>query len=233
MGASTAPSVPPMPDPPPVVPGAMRVLFMGNSLTYVENMPSLVARLAIGAGLQEPTVATRAGPNYGLEDHWNEGIVQDQLQRGGYQVLVMQQGPSSLAESRADLIPWVQRWADEARRHGTRPAVYAVWTPRGGDLDASITNYTDAATGADAALYPAGHAWREAWRTDPLLPLYSADQFHQSETGAYLVALVIAAQLFDRPPADFPNLFPQTISPARDAALKEAARVAIERYGVR
>jgi hypothetical protein len=60
----------------------LRILFIGNSLTYVNDLPALVQ--AIGKANGEK-VETRmvAYPDYSLEDHWNSGDAGARWQRVG------------------------------------------------------------------------------------------------------------------------------------------------------
>lgn len=205
----------------------LRLLFLGNSLTYVHNVPDLVKRLATAAGKPTPTVEMRAAPNLGLEDHWKDGWVAKALQKGHYDVMIMQQGPSTLAASGADLGRWSGVLAAEAVKYGTRPALYGVWAPASGGMEASIANYRTAADAAGTAFYPAAAAWQAAWSTKPALPLYGPDGFHASEHGAMLAAMVIAGVIFDIDPATMPNLFKGTIKDDEMVAMREAARTAI------
>ncbi|MDH3224200.1 MAG: hypothetical protein OEO23_10835, partial [Gemmatimonadota bacterium] len=48
-----------------------------------------------------------------------------------------------------------------------------------------------AAANVDGTLFPAGEAWRAAWRVDESLGLYGGDGFHPSVLGSYLAALTI------------------------------------------
>jgi hypothetical protein len=206
----------------------LRLLFVGNSLTYTHNVPDLVKRLAKAAGKPAPTVEMRASPNVGLEDHWREGWVAKALQKRRYDVLIMQQGPSTLATSGADLGRWAATFAAEAVKHGTRPALYGVWAPASGGMEASIANYRRAAEAAGAALYPAAAAWQAAWARRPSLPLYGPDGFHPSEHGAMLAAMVITGMVFDIDPAGMPNLFKGTISEEEMTVMRRAAAEAMK-----
>ena len=110
----------------------------------------------------------------------------------------MQQGPSAFPESQADLRLWASRFADEARAHGTRPALLTVW-PEGWRADALpevIKSYSRAAAAARAELLPAGVAWQLAWRCSARTRLYGPDDFHPSPTGTYAAALVVYGRLF-------------------------------------
>jgi hypothetical protein len=170
----------------------LSVLFVGNSLTATNDLPATVAAIARGVGHTSINVQMVAPGGYALEDHWANGAALAALRSSRFDVVVLQQGPSSLPESRVNLIEWTKRWADEARAHGTRPALLTVWPERErfsvfADV---VRNHRDAARGASALLLPAGQAWRNAFRRRPAIRLYGPDAFHPSPLGTYLAALV-------------------------------------------
>jgi hypothetical protein len=181
-------------------PQSLRVLFVGNSLTATNDLPAQVAALASAGGrrLEHRTVAFGG---YNLEDHWNNGEARRALAGGRWDVVVMQQGPSAFPESQADLRLWAMRFADEARSHGTRPALLTVWPEewRVAALPEVIKSYSRAAAAAGAELLPAGVAWQLAWRCNARTPLYGPDDFHPSPTGTYAAALVVYGRLFQAP----------------------------------
>ena len=85
----------------------------------------------------------------------------------------MQQGPSASVEGRALLIDYSRRFAKLIRKAGARPALYMVWpsTSRPGDFDGVSYSYRRAAKEAQGMIFPAGEAWRAAWRRDKKLAL--------------------------------------------------------------
>ncbi len=174
----------------------LRVLFVGNSLTYVNDLPLMVMALARGGEI-EIEAGMIAAPNAGLEDHWNDGRVRREIASKRWDVVVMQQGPSSLASSRVNLVEFAKKLADDAREAGARPVLYTVWpdSSRRAYLDDVIESYRVAAVACGCELLPAGLAWREAWKESGRLSLYGADGFHPSTEGSYLAALVIWAGL--------------------------------------
>lgn len=182
--------------------GAPRVLFVGNSLTEGHALPAMVAALTRAAGQPLAVEAVTIG-GYSLEDHWNRGDARRAIARGGWRFVVLQQGPSSLPDSRANLVEWTRRLDDDIRRAGARPALYSVWpdASRAAFFDDVTESYRQAAAAVDGLFLPAGEAWRAAWRRSPSLELYGADGFHPTPRGTYLAALVIAARLLDRAPA--------------------------------
>lgn len=188
-------------------PAPLRILFIGNSLTYVNDLPAVVSRLARSAGAEPVVTATVAFPNFSLEDHWNDGRASQRLSGGGWDFVVMQQGPSGGAEGRRVLLDYGARFAGLARRAGARPAIYMVWPARVrfGDFDRVSETHRIAARELDGVLLPAGEAWRAAWRRDSTLALYGPDDFHPSETGTFVAAVVVVHRLLGRMPPDVPE----------------------------
>jgi len=216
----------------------LRVLFIGNSLTATNDLPAVVATLAKALGPSEIEYRTIAPGGTSLEDHWNAGEVPQVLASGDWDAIVMQQGPSALAESQVNLREWAVRFADAARARGVRPALLTVWPEqdRSEAFPGVIQSYANAARAADAELYPAGVAWKAAWRRNYRLPLYGPDRFHPSTLGTYLTALVVLAGLTDEPPIDLPFRidrpgFELEVSAARAKVLAAAAAEALAGAG--
>lgn len=180
-------------------PTSLRVLFLGNSLTATNDLPAAAARIAARSG-RRLEYRTIAPGGYALEDHWNQGEARSTLASGHWDVVVMQQGPSALPESQANLREWSTRWAAEIRAHGATPALLTVWPEsyRRGALGEVIRSYRRAADAARAELLPAGGAWRTAWGCGPVA-LYGPDGFHPSVLGTYTAALVVYGRLFRAP----------------------------------
>ena len=103
------------------------MLFIGNSLTAANDLPAMLE--AIAAAERGPRFECKvvAAANYSLEDHWRQGDAVRAIRRGGWSVVVLQQGPSSLDTSRALLVDYAQRFAEEIRRAGASTALYMVW----------------------------------------------------------------------------------------------------------
>jgi hypothetical protein len=207
----------------------LRVLFVGNSLTTTNDLPAVVSGFAavIGHGIE---VGRVTADGYALEDHWNNGRVQTELRGGDWDVVIMQQGPSALAESQVLLREWAIRLSDEARAAGTRPGLLTVWPEayRRQVLPDVIASYRTAATAARADVYPAGDAWFAAWRCNPKLGLYGGDGFHPSRLGTYLAALVVVGKLF-RAPVITPRLTQPDMNAKLGKRLQVAAAVGLGR----
>jgi hypothetical protein len=186
---------------------ALRVLFVGNSLTYSNDLPSVVAALAKATGQKTLAYKTIAFPDFSLEDHWNKKDARRAIARGGWDCVVLQQGPSASREGRALLLEYTRRFAEEIRRVDARPALYMVWPARSRvqDFKGVSESYRQAAEDVDGLVFPVGEAWLGAWKMNPGLELYSGDGLHPSQTGSYLAALVIYQQLYNRSPMGLPS----------------------------
>ncbi|HEX8458724.1 MAG TPA: SGNH/GDSL hydrolase family protein [Pyrinomonadaceae bacterium] len=184
----------------------LRVLFVGNSLTYTNDLPAMLEALAEAAGAARPVCRAVVAGGYSLEDHWNQGTARKAIAQGGWDVVVLQQGPSASEEGRRSLLEYARRFAEEIRRAGAQPALYMVWpaSSRKGDFDGVVESYRQAAVDAKGLLFPAGAAWRAAWKRDPKLKLYSDDGLHPTVAGTYLAALTIYQKLYGRTPIGLP-----------------------------
>jgi hypothetical protein len=173
--------------------GSYRVLFIGNSLTYVNDLPGTLSHMAAAVD-DIITVQSVARPNFALIDHVN-GLSEavQVIRQGGWNFVVLQEGPSSLPVNRDTLVLATRLLDPEIRAAGARTALYMVWPEleRRNVFDAVRDAYQLAAKEVGGIFLPAGEAWRTAWAADPGLRLYGPDNFHPSELGTYLAALVI------------------------------------------
>lgn len=221
-------------------PSELRVLFVGNSLTFQNDLPDIVRAIAETAGAGPSIeVGAVAFPDFSLEDHWNRGDALDAIEEGGWDVVVLQQGPSTLPENRAHLALWSGRFAERIRAAGGRPALFSIWPPRSqaNGFDLVRDSYAEAAEAVDGILMPAGEAWRAALGVDPNLPLYARDGFHPTALGSVTAAYVIWQRLTGRSPVGQPAVIEGGAStridlgPDRAALLQAAAAEANARFG--
>ena len=221
----------PVTPPPPPVGNGLKILMLGNSLTYANDMPGMIAELAVRAGEERPTVVVEAHGNYGLQQHWSDPRSLTAMDDGSVDVLVMQQGPSTLPESGANLLQYATMIADRVVKLGTRPGMYVVWPPVGGDINGGISNYTAAADARNMAIYPVGHGFRHVMTTYPDVRLYETDDFHPNFAGSWLAAMIISAVIYDHDPTTYPNLFPRFVPQEWEAPLRATAKLMVDTYG--
>lgn len=202
-------------------------LFIGNSLTATNDLPAMVRTLAEAAG-RTFEYRTILRSNHSLEDHWNAGAA-DVVRTLGADVVIMQQGPSSVGTNPQHLATWSGMFATVAREAGGEPALLMVW-PDVGRLhafDAVRESYRGAAEAVDGIFIPAGEAWRAVWEVFPGLAFYGPDGFHPSTRGTFAAAVTVFEVLFDE---DARQLPPLVIAPAEAEAVYEGVHAAVEEW---
>lgn len=210
----------------------VNILFVGNSLTYTNDLPSLVKKLGKKDGVKINTEVI-AFPNYALEDHWIESNVSSALTKTKFDFVIFQQGSSALPSSRANLVEYALKFSQLCKAKNAKMCMYAVWPS--GDRSFDFTNvlrsYEIAADTTKSILLPAGFAWKKAFDERKDFPLYSMDGFHPTIHGSFLSAMVIYAVLFKKDNFDFVTHkhVPSKYITANDLQLMK--RVALESIG--
>ena len=178
-------------------PTSLRVLFIGNSLTYTNDLPGTLAGVAKTAG-DKIYVEMIARPNYALIDHLtNNSGAEAAIRRGGWDFVVLQQGPTTLPINRDSLVLWTRMFDSIIRPTGARPALFMVW-PEGASahgFESVRIAFQNAAKAVNGVFLPAGAAWQIALERDSALALYGPDNFHPSPLGSYLAAITIYEKL--------------------------------------
>jgi hypothetical protein len=218
-------------------PRVTRVLFIGNSYTYFNNLPEIVARLAEagGAGRVETRMAAPGG--WKLKDHWERGS-RAVLEGGKWDFVVLQEQSALGTAVYVDGLPrvdgdwvfttFVEKWVEAALAAGAKPVLYLTWAREASPGDQAVLNhyYLAAAAVHDTMVAPAGIAWDRVRKTSSI-GLFAADGSHPSPAGSYLSACVLYATIFGRSPAGLPpritgvpvNLDTEQPDPGRAAVL--------------
>lgn len=180
----------------------VRILFIGNSLTYSNGMPKIFEKLSEAALKQKLTIEVLAEPNFGLQDHWEKKQVVKLLEKKKWDFVIMQQGPSASAEGRKSLSDYGRKFLPVITKSGAKPVFYMVWPSmaRQNDFEGVISSYTSAAQETNGLLAPVGCVWRTVLSKKINLKLYSDDGFHPSPAGSYLAAVILVKTLFGTVP---------------------------------
>ena len=209
------------------------MLFIGNSLTYVNDLPAMVEQIAEAAG-DSVRVGMVAGPNMAVIDHTVVGAdAIARIDESEWSYVVLQQGPTPAGICRDTLVIAAMRLAPRIREAGGRPVLFLPWARRAFPqfLPVAGESATAAARAVGGVVAPVGIAWREALEADPELPLYSGDGYHPAPAGTLLAALTIYDRLSGRdvrtiPSASLPAIAGVTLAPAHWEAMTSAAHAA-------
>ncbi len=177
--------------------GVTKILFVGNSLTYTNDLPAKVAAYGMSQG-RLIEMEMLAKPNYALEDHWNEGCLQTMISSGYFDYVVVQQGPSSQADGATSLLDYGKRIKELCQAHDTQLAFFMVWPARiyYDTFPGVIANYTNAANTTGSLLCPVGLIWKNYQDRTGDYSYYGPDEFHPSALGTQVAAEAIYRVLF-------------------------------------
>jgi len=165
----------------------LRVLFVGNSLTFANDLPATFRHIAKENDVQVETVMI-ARPDFALEDHLR-GNLRDVLRRQRWDYIVVQQGPSSMDDSRAQLIRDTKAIA-ALLQPPSRVAVLMVWPPRSrwNAMDRVAESHRLAAEAVNGVLVPAGLLLHAELERNPRAALFQDDGFHPTPLATELMA---------------------------------------------
>ncbi len=184
---------------------SQEILFVGNSLTYTNDLPNILEQIAAQYGKKVETESL-SYPNYAIIDHLNEGKLQIILEEKSFDYLVVQQGPSSQEEGRKMLIEDGEKLKTLCDKHKIQLVYFMVWTSKSWyqTMDQVIENHTMAAKQNKALLFPVGKVWKAFLEKSPTTNLYDSDGFHPSKAGSFLAALTMFHNLY--PDSDLSQL---------------------------
>jgi hypothetical protein len=221
----------------PLASGGIHVLFVGNSLTYVNDLPATVTAIAQAAG-DTIRAASAVGADLALIDHLNGGSnAVAQLKLGGWDYVVLQQGPTPAGVCRDSLVLWTKAFAPFIKNARAKTTLLEPWPGSAYKnlFDEVRVSFQAAAVSVAGVFIPAGEAWRSAINANPSVALYGPDGYHPAPAGTFLTALTIYERLTGRDARTLPlrafadgreiTLPNETIS-----ALQRAAHDANTRY---
>lgn len=168
------------------------ILFIGNSLTFTNNLPALIKTKAKYSGYHLKTEMV-ALPNYSISDHWKKGDVQKLIKNNNYDIVILQQGPSSQSRGRKMLIDYGKKYSEICKENNTSLAYFMVWPSLDyyHTFEAVIKNHEQAAEINEAILFPVGSIWKKYFDASKKYDYYGSDSFHPSKKGSDIAAKVI------------------------------------------
>jgi hypothetical protein len=219
-----------------------KVLFLGNSYTAYNNLPQLVADVALSAG-DTVVFSSNTPGGYTLQGHSTDATSLSLISAGDWDHVVLQeqsQRPSfPLNQVQSSVFPYAR--ALDSIAHALNPCVqtvfYMTWGRKNGDasncavwppvctyagMDSLLRlRYMQMAQDNDAMVSPVGAIWRHIRNTYPGIELYQTDESHPSLAGSYAAACAFYTVFFRKNPgliATDAGLDPLVASQIRQAA---------------
>jgi hypothetical protein len=219
----------------------LRVLFIGNSLTYVNSLPDMVHELAAHDPGGPPVLTYQYTPGGAwLYQAAASPIVWRLIMGHGWNDVVVQEDSHVSDEygyAKQYSVPAVLALDALIAHVRATPIVFETWGYRTGNgalnpLDTyrrmqERAQYAAQVTAGsiDAAVSPVGYAWSLAHRAEPRLNLWGPDMIHPGPAGSYLAAAVFYEVLTGRDPR--PSTYTAGLDPATARWLRAVAHVAV------
>lgn len=199
---------------------SLRVLWVGNSYTYYNDMPDAVRQIAATQKVKLSCTRFLKGGER-LSGHLKNKKLLAAIAAGGWDYVILQEQSSAPAMPTRQVAREVYPCARtldslvHAASPDARVVFYMTWGHKNGNRrpvpeyppinnyeemqERLKTSYLEMTYDNDAWCAPVGMAWRRVRAERPDYVLYAQDCFHPSPLGSYLAANVIFTTLYGKP----------------------------------
>lgn len=213
---------------------AMRLLFVGDSYTYVNDLPSMV-RDVIASAPGSPSLAIDSVAIGGatFQMHYQVTGALERIRSGDFTHVILQ-GQSVEPLMPVYFLPFGAKLGQETRQRGAAPVYFETWARAPGDAVYQETwsggdpagmqkglrdGYLEAAKEGGGTVAPVGDAWERALARMPAPALHDVDGSHPTKLGSYLAACIFYRRLVGKNAAGLGGI-PAGVS-AEQAALAQ------------
>jgi hypothetical protein len=190
-----------------------RVLFVGNSYTYVNDLPNTFGELAVAGGHNVETGMVANGGET-LAQHAASSDTLDKISSASWRFVVLQEQsetPATSAGRSSMMYPAARTLAAKIRAAGAEPIFFMTWAHADGLPAAGLNDYESMQLAIDdgyngianelgAPVAPVGFTWFAVRREHPEISLWQDDGSHPTVSGTYLAACVFYAAIFRQSP---------------------------------
>lgn len=224
-----------------------RVLFLGNSYTYVNNLPQMLSDMAASTGKTLIFDSNTPGGYY-LGQHLTNPQSLAKIKAGNWDNVVLQDQSMALAyPDRYRNFMAIGTDLDsiiKANNLCSQTMFYSTWGRKNGDtylctppqcaqdtwinrtyyqMDSDIeANYKIIADSLKSSMTPVGAVWRHIRQQHPTIELFQEDESHPSLAGSYAAACSFYATIFRSDPTQI--TFNSGLSATDAANIRQAAK---------
>ncbi|MBL0095814.1 MAG: T9SS type A sorting domain-containing protein [Bacteroidetes bacterium] len=194
-----------------------KVLFLGNSYTGTNNLPQLIADIALSAGDTLIFDSHMIG-GYQLIDHSGDSICQSKIMAGNWDYVVMQGQSQEPIVAYSQFLSGASGLYSQIKQYNpcavTMP--YMTWGRKNGDaancpffpemctyesMDSTLRiRYLALANSLQGEISPVSMVWNYLRQNHPTIELYQPDESHPSAEGSYAAACCFYASIFKKDP---------------------------------
>ena len=212
--------------------GPLHVLFIGNSYTYVNNLPSMLSALAASPNsprrIQTKMIAEPAAT---LQLLWEKGTAEEAIRERQWDYVVLQEQSVLPILEPERMSNYVRKFDNIIKRSGSKTLLFLTWARRGMPEMQHGLNiaYLNLARELGAKIAPVGPAWQFALTAAPATQLFMEDGSHPTPTGSYLAACVFFQVMIENqqscPPIDRSDISKEDSAIARSSASQAVAQI--------
>lgn len=186
----------------------LRILFIGNSYTFYNDMPQQLRQLALSGGeirIAQVERVVVGGRN--LKQHWEDTVARAAIAKGDWDYVVLQEHSLGALQAADTMRKYMGLFDAEVRKVGAHTMLYMTWARQvKPETQKEITRvYTSIGRELGALVVPVGLAWEQVQRTYPTLVLFDPDGSHPNAKGSYLAACVFYSSLYVKAPLGLAN----------------------------
>ena len=220
------------------------VLFLGNSYTYVNDLPLIISKLAQSTG-DNFTYQQSTPGGYTLQGHSTNSTSLNLIRQGGWDYVVLQeqsQKPSfPMSQVSVEVFPYAAMLSDSIIHYSpcAKPLFFMTWGRKYGDasncpnwppvctyngMDSLLNlRYRMMADSNDAYVSPVGAVWHYIRDNYASIDLYSSDNSHPSLAGSYAAACTFYSLIFRKDPSAISDDYGLSASDALN--IRSAAKI--------
>jgi hypothetical protein len=191
----------------------VRVLFLGNSYTYANDLPATFGKLAAAGGHNVQTgMVANGGETLAQHASASDSMTALYGPHWNYVVLQEQSEIPAISRSRAaTMYPAARTLVSKIVSVGAVPVFFMTWAHRDGDPGLGLPDYKsmqiqignayfEIAHELNDPIAPVGYTWWTVHQEHPEMQMWVDDGSHPTQAGTYLAACVFYATIFRQSP---------------------------------
>ena len=213
---TASPETPGFKKPDPLLQDGGRMIFVGNSHTYVNDLPGLFHGLAEAAGHTIEVYECSEGSYYlkMFADPTDTmgSVLTEALKNESWDFVVLQENTNGAINADKEMKEPARKLDALIKGAGGQTVLLMTWAPKDGAAfyshekvqDMIAEGYYSIAGDLNAPLIPGGIAFTAAMEEAPEIELWGDDGQHATPAGTYLAACTAYAVLFQETPVGIP-----------------------------
>lgn len=177
----------------------LRVLFVGNSYTYYNNLPNVVSKISKSTKTYIYTEMSTVG-GARLKYHFNQEHslkTKDLIKNGNFDIVVLQEQSMGTITNKEEFLLFSKKLSDYIKLHNAKPYFFSTWSrKKTPETQSTITNaYKEATIQNKGVQVLVGEAWAKSTKIKPENNLYHKDGSHPNPLGTFLAACVFVKHI--------------------------------------